>query len=115
MRGRHGSGNYGHAGKTFLTKRVWTRWLSPIEEWVIELEDVRGKENEARKVAMYLVRRCWDQTLQETARIFGLGSYGAVGWCCQEDMEFGVELFDHALADEILRFKFAAPCNDESG
>jgi putative transposase len=42
----------------------------------------RGKENEARKVAMYLVQRCCDQTLQETARVFGLRSYGAVGWCC---------------------------------
>jgi REP-associated tyrosine transposase len=46
------------------------------------LQGVRGKENEARKVAMYLVRRCCDQTLMETARLFGLGSYGAVGWCC---------------------------------
>jgi chromosomal replication initiation ATPase DnaA len=33
-------------------------------------------------VAMYLVRHCCDQTLLETARLFGLGSYGAVGWCC---------------------------------
>jgi hypothetical protein len=47
------------------------------------LQGVRGKENEARKVAMYLVTRCYDTTLQETARLFGLRSYGAVGWCCQ--------------------------------
>jgi len=40
---------------------------------------VRGKENEARKVAMYLVGRRCDQTLSETAKLFGLGSYGAVG------------------------------------
>jgi putative transposase len=46
------------------------------------LQATRGKENEARKVAMYLVRRCCDQTLKETAGLFGLGSYGAVGWCC---------------------------------
>ena len=46
------------------------------------LNGVRGKENEARKVAMYLVRRCCDQTLSETAKLFGLGSYGAVGWSC---------------------------------
>jgi putative transposase len=46
------------------------------------LQGIRGKENEARKVAMYLVRRCCDQTLNETAELFGLGSYGAVGWCC---------------------------------
>ncbi len=44
------------------------------------LQGVRGKENEARKVAMYLVRR--GETLGETARLFGLGSYGAVGWGC---------------------------------
>ncbi len=41
---------------------------------------MRGRENEARKVAMYLVRRCCDQTLKETARLFGLESYGAAGW-----------------------------------
>ena len=44
------------------------------------LRGVRGKENEARRVAMYLVRRCCEQTLGETAKLFGLGSYGAVGW-----------------------------------
>jgi chromosomal replication initiation ATPase DnaA len=43
-----------------------------------------GEENETRKVAMYLVRRCCDRTLQETARLFGVGSYGAVGWACHE-------------------------------
>jgi putative transposase len=42
----------------------------------------RGKDNEARRVAMYLVTRCCDQTLMETARIFGVGSYGSVGWSC---------------------------------
>ena len=46
------------------------------------LRGVRGKGNEARKVAMYLVTRCCDRTLSETARLFGLGSYGAVGWVC---------------------------------
>ena len=29
---------------------------------------------------MYLVRRCCDRTLEETARLFGVGSYGIVGW-----------------------------------
>jgi len=42
----------------------------------------RGQENEAREVAMYLVTRCCDRTLGESARLFGLGSYGAVGWVC---------------------------------
>ena len=27
-----------------------------------------------------LVTRCCDRTLGESARLFGLGSYGAVGW-----------------------------------
>jgi len=40
----------------------------------------RGRENEARKVAMYLVRRCCDRTLEETAQLFGVRSYGTVGW-----------------------------------
>jgi putative transposase len=50
----------------------------------VEEEEVlrgnRGRENEARKVAMYLVRRCCDRTLEETAQLFGLRSYGTVGW-----------------------------------
>src|SRR5437588_1259738 len=50
----------------------------------VEEEEVlrgnRGRENEARKVAMYLVRRCCDRTLEETAQVFGVQSYGTVGW-----------------------------------
>jgi REP element-mobilizing transposase RayT len=56
------------------------RWFSVAKEEI--LRGVRGKENGARKVAMYLVTRCCDTTLQETASLFGLKSYGAVGWCC---------------------------------
>ena len=41
----------------------------------------RGKENEARRVAMYLVRRCCDRTLEETVQLFGIESYGTVSWC----------------------------------
>lgn len=44
----------------------------------------RGRENEPRKVAMYLVHRLCDLTLKETARRFGVGSYGVVGWACSE-------------------------------
>jgi putative transposase len=40
----------------------------------------RGRLNEARKVAMYLVPRLCDLTLQETAKTFSVGSYGVVGW-----------------------------------
>ena len=46
------------------------------------LKGHRGQENDARKVAMYLVARCCERTQSETARLFGLGSYGAVGWVC---------------------------------
>lgn len=42
----------------------------------------RGRENEGRKVAMYLVKRLCDWTLQQTAERFGVDSYGAVGWSC---------------------------------
>jgi len=52
----------------------------------LSLDDIswgcRGKGNEARKVAMYLVKRCCDQTLLQTAKIFNVGSYGVVGWAC---------------------------------
>jgi len=42
----------------------------------------RGKQNEARKVGMYLIKELCDLRLQEIAERFGTGSYGAVGWAC---------------------------------
>jgi len=42
----------------------------------------RGKENEARKVGMYMIKELCDLRLQEIAERFGTGSYGAVGWAC---------------------------------
>jgi putative transposase len=42
----------------------------------------RGVENEARKVAIYLVKQLCDLTLRETANGFTVGSYGVVGWAC---------------------------------
>ena len=42
----------------------------------------RGKDNEARKVGMYLVKELCDLRLQEIAERFGTGSYGSVGWAC---------------------------------
>jgi chromosomal replication initiation ATPase DnaA len=42
------------------------------------IRGVRGKQNEARKVAMYLVRRCCDQTLPEIAEYFGTNGYATV-------------------------------------
>jgi putative transposase len=70
----------------------------------------RGQENEARKVAMYLVRRCCERTLGATARLFGLGSYGAVGWGChgiRARMEREKKFRDRieALAAEICQQK----------
>jgi REP element-mobilizing transposase RayT len=42
----------------------------------------RGHPQDARKVAMYLVHRLCDLTLAETARRFGVSSYGTVAWAC---------------------------------
>jgi putative transposase len=42
----------------------------------------RGKDNEPRKVGMYLVKELCDLKLKEIAERFGTGSYGAVGWAC---------------------------------
>src|SRR5574341_1771622 len=47
------------------------------------LRGKRGRENQARKVAMYLVRRCCDRTLSEVAQYFGTVSYSAVSWSCR--------------------------------
>jgi putative transposase len=43
----------------------------------------RGRENEARKVALYLVKRCCDRTLPEMAEYFGIGNYSTVSWNCR--------------------------------
>jgi hypothetical protein len=42
----------------------------------------RGKDNEPRKVGMYLVKKLCDLKLKEIAERFGTGTYGAVGWEC---------------------------------
>ena len=56
------------------------------KEYEVSVEDLlrgrRGVHNEARRVAMYLVKRLCDLTLQETAERFRVGSYGVVGWAC---------------------------------
>ena len=69
--------------------------VRPSAEWVLKVvarqygkvaQDLkssrRGKENEGRRVAMYLMKRLCDLTLGEVAREFGVKSYGAVGWAC---------------------------------
>lgn len=47
-------------------------------------EGRRGRANEPRKVAMYLVQRLCDLPLKETATHFGVRSYGTVGWACSQ-------------------------------
>lgn len=39
-------------------------------------------KNEARQVAMYLIRELCDTSLKEIAQLFSLGSYGSVGGAC---------------------------------
>ena len=39
--------------------------------------------NEARKVALYLVKRCCDRTLPEIAEYFGTKGYATVSWNCR--------------------------------
>jgi len=42
----------------------------------------RGKRNEPRQVAMYLVRELCNKSLHDIAKLFSLGSYGGVGAAC---------------------------------
>ena len=49
---------------------------------------VSGRENEARKVAMCLMKRCCDRTLPEIAEYFGTNGYATVSWNCRKEMKF---------------------------
>ena len=42
----------------------------------------REQRNEAKQVAMYLIRELCDQSLNEIAEVFLLGSHGSVGGTC---------------------------------
>ena len=42
----------------------------------------RGKDNESRKVGMYLAKELCDLNLKEIAAQFGTASYDTVGWAC---------------------------------
>jgi REP element-mobilizing transposase RayT/predicted house-cleaning noncanonical NTP pyrophosphatase (MazG superfamily) len=48
---------------------------------------VRGQENEARLVAIYLTYQECGLTHQEIAKRFNIGSYGAIGWYCAKARE----------------------------
>jgi chromosomal replication initiator protein len=58
-----------------------------VEQYKVKREEifrgVRGRENEARKVAMYLMKRCCDRTLPEIADYFGAKGYATVSWNCR--------------------------------
>ena len=51
--------------------------------WEKIFRGTRGRGNEARKVALYLVKRCCDLTLTELAEHFGIGNYSTVSWSCR--------------------------------
>ena len=77
-----------HVG--YETKILRPRLSSVIREVVkvykVSEEDLfhgqRGKRNEARQVAMYLIRELCNKSLKEIAEYFSLGSYGSVGGAC---------------------------------
>ena len=46
------------------------------------LHGKRGKRNEPRQVAMYLVRELCNKSLHAIAELFSLSSYGGVGAAC---------------------------------
>jgi chromosomal replication initiation ATPase DnaA len=52
----------------------------------LKVEDLlmgrRGRDNEPRKLGMYLVKELCDLKLREIAERFGTSSYGTVGWAC---------------------------------
>ena len=53
----------------------------------------RGRENEVRKVAMYLVKRCCDQTLPEMAKDFELRDRGRVLYLAIRLLFLGLSIF----------------------
>jgi hypothetical protein len=63
----------------------------------------RGERNEARQVAMYLIRELCDKSLKEVTEIFSLGSYGSVGGACSI-IERRAKL-DRTLADRIEQIR----------
>lgn len=61
------------------------------DQYVIEIEKIkngiRGRENEARHVAIYLAHEECDLKHKEIARLFNINSYGVVGWYCAKMRE----------------------------
>src|SRR5262249_37493953 len=57
-----------------------------VTNYGLKVEDLmkgkRGKDNEPRKVGMYLAKELYNLKLKEIAAQFGTASYGTVGWAC---------------------------------
>ena len=62
-----------------VLKTLATRYGLKVEDL---MKGKRGKQNEARKVGMYLVKELCDLRLREIAERFGTASYRAEGWAC---------------------------------
>jgi chromosomal replication initiation ATPase DnaA len=62
-----------------VLKALATRYGLKVEDLI---KGKRGKDNEPRKVGMYLAKELCDLKLKEIAARFGTASYGTVGWAC---------------------------------
>jgi REP element-mobilizing transposase RayT len=77
-----------HAGyeATMLKPSVSSVTKAVAESYGVSQKDLlhgrSGRRNEARQVAMYLVKRLCDRPLKEIAEIFSLGNYGSAGGAC---------------------------------
>jgi chromosomal replication initiation ATPase DnaA len=78
-----------------VLKALTTRYGLKVEDL---MKGKRVKDNEPRKVGMYLAKELCDLKLKEIAAQFGAGSYGAVGWACHgvaSRMEADAKFRDH--------------------
>jgi chromosomal replication initiation ATPase DnaA len=62
-----------------VLKALGTKYGLKVEDL---MKGKRGKDNEPRKVGMYLAKELCDLKLKEIAAQFGTASYGTVGWVC---------------------------------
>jgi chromosomal replication initiation ATPase DnaA len=62
-----------------VLKTLATRYGLKVEDF---MKGKRGKDNEPRKIGMYLAKELCDLKLKEIAEHFGTASYGTVGWAC---------------------------------
>ena len=62
-----------------VLKALATKYGLKVEDL---MKGKRGKDNERRKVGMYLAKELCDLKLKEIAAQFETASYGTVGWAC---------------------------------